>query len=108
MKVYILSLKNNNEVMGVMTDVEILGLSISDDFYIEEFELDFDPKAKKFYMVVWPTRVNNDRYAYSIQPSTKEIFYLNTVRFNRYAYVLAYSEEEALKLGEKIFKENEL
>lgn len=63
---------------------------------------------KKFYMVVWPTRVNNDRYAYSIQPSIKEIFYLNTIRFNRYAYVLACNDEEALELSKKLFEENEL
>lgn len=109
MIVYILFDKNNNKAMGVLYNIDMIYLpNVLDDFRVEELQLEQCPETKKFYVVVWPTRVNNDRYTYSIQPSTKEIFYLNTVRFNRYAYVLAYSEEEALKLGEKIFKENEL
>lgn len=104
MTIYILFDKINNRVAGV------LDIRYSVDinrFRVEELHLDSYPEVKKFYMVVWPTKVNNDKYAQSIQPSTKEIFYLNTVRFNRYAYVLAHNDDEALKLSEKLFEEND-
>lgn len=106
MIVYILFDKFTDKVFGILNDIDIIHPDVLGDFNIEELQLESHIKGKKFYMVVWPTRVNNDIYAQSIQPSIKEIFYLNTVRFNRYAYVLAHNDEEALKLGEKLFKEN--
>lgn len=103
MKVYIIISKDTNCVVGVVEDLNLL--ADLPNTMVETLELDFDPTAKSFYMVVWPTRVNNQLYAQSVKPSLRELFYLNTVRFNRYAYVLAHNEYEAVQLAEALFKE---
>lgn len=107
MIVYILFDKNTDRVVGVLNDLDVIyPPDVLNDFRKEELQLEFHIEGKKFYMIVWPTKVNNNIYAQSIQPSVKEIFYLNTVRFGRYAYVLAHDDEEALNLGKKLFEEN--